>query len=160
MSTILLIVLFVLAWVVLILPKQRELKRHNALVASLEVGDEVMSGAGIYGTITEIDGDVVHLEVAPGLELKVARRAVASKVATVIDVDDEDDELVDGDGVLEAWPTADDEDDEVDDDDEDDDDEDDDDEDDDEEVDEIEVEVVEVEVVDDDADGTEPPGRR
>lgn len=81
MPTLLLLVLFVLAWVVLILPKQRELRRHNALVASLEVGDEVMSGAGIYGLITDIDGDVIHLEVAPGVVFRVARRAIASKVA-------------------------------------------------------------------------------
>ena len=85
MSTILLLLLFVLAWVVLILPKQRELRRHNALLATLVEGDEVMSGSGIYGTITAIDGDVVYLEVAPGLELKVARRAVASKVAPAVD---------------------------------------------------------------------------
>lgn len=143
MSTILLIVLFVLAWVVLILPKQRELKRHNALVASLEVGDEVMSGSGIYGTITAIDGDVVHLEVAPGLELKVARRAVASKVPTAIDDDegleDDDEGLVDGDGVLEAWPTADDEDD----------------------GDETEgADEEAADAADDDADDPETPGRR
>ncbi len=90
MSTILLLLLFVLAWVVLILPKQRELRRHNALLATLVEGDEVMSGSGIYGTITAIDGDVVYLEVAPGLELKVARRAVASKVAPVDDDEDLD----------------------------------------------------------------------
>jgi preprotein translocase subunit YajC len=96
MSTILLVLLFVLAWVVLILPKQRELKRHNALLATLEEGDEVMSGSGIYGTITEIDGDVVHLEVAPGIELKVARRAVASKVAPVEDDQELDDDEIDG----------------------------------------------------------------
>jgi preprotein translocase subunit YajC len=106
MSTILLIVLFVLAWVVLILPKQRELKRHNALVARLSVGDEVMSGSGIYGTITAIDGDVVHLEVAPGLELKIAKRAVAAVVTEPLDALDADEELVDGDGVLEGWPAA------------------------------------------------------
>ena len=90
MSTILLLLLFVLAWVVLILPKQRELRRHNALLATLVEGDEVMSGSGIYGTITAIDGDVVYLEVAPGLELKVARRAVASKVAPAVEEADDD----------------------------------------------------------------------
>lgn len=96
MSTILLLLLFVLAWVVLILPKQRELRRHNALLATLVEGDEVMSGSGIYGTITAIEGDVVYLEVAPGLELKVARRAVASKVVPAVDDSDDGDE-VDGD---------------------------------------------------------------
>ncbi len=90
MSTLLLLLLFVLAWVVLILPKQRELRRHNALLATLAEGDEVMSGSGIYGTITAIDGDVVYLEVAEGIELKVARRAVASKVAPAVGVGDDD----------------------------------------------------------------------
>ena len=90
--TLLLLLLFVLAWIVLILPKQRELRRHNALVASLEVGDEVMSGAGIYGTITGIDGDVVWLEIAPDIEIKVAKRAVASKVAEPASDDDDDDD--------------------------------------------------------------------
>jgi len=92
MSTLLLLLLFVLAWVVLILPKQRELRRHNALLATLAEGDEVMSGSGIYGTITAIDGDVVYLEVAEGIELKVARRAVASKVAPAVGVGDDDED--------------------------------------------------------------------
>jgi len=91
MSTLLLLLLFVLAWVVLILPKQRELRRHNALVASLDVGDEVMSGAGIYGTITGIEGDVVWLEIAPDIEIRCAKRAIASKVVETADDDDADD---------------------------------------------------------------------
>jgi preprotein translocase subunit YajC len=98
MSTLLLLLLFVLAWVVLILPKQRELKRHNALVASLDVGEEVMTGAGIYGTITGVEGDVVWLEIAPDLEIKVAKRAIASKVVGPVgededELDDDQDEL-------------------------------------------------------------------
>jgi preprotein translocase subunit YajC len=102
MSTLLLLLLFVLAWVVLILPKQRELKRHNALVASLDVGDEVMSGAGMYGTITGIEGDVVWLEIAPDLEIKLAKRAIASKVAAA-EVDEDDDE--DDDDLTDDDPT-------------------------------------------------------
>ena len=62
---LLLILLFVIAWVVLILPKQRELKRHDALVASLEVGDEVMTGSGFYGTLTEVTDDTVLVAAGP-----------------------------------------------------------------------------------------------
>jgi len=86
MAFILLIVLFVLAWIVLILPKQRELKRHNALVASLEVGDEVMTGSGFYGTLTQVDTDTVRIRLAEGVEVTLARRAVAAKV---VDTDTE-----------------------------------------------------------------------
>jgi preprotein translocase subunit YajC len=80
MSLIIIAVLFVIAWVVLILPKQRELKRHNALVASLAVGDEVMTGSGLYGTLVQLADDHVLLQVAPGVEMKIARRAIAAKV--------------------------------------------------------------------------------
>ena len=90
MSFLIIIVLFVIAWVVLILPKQRELKRHNAFVQSLAVGDEVMTGSGICGTLVEIDEATVLLQVAPGVELKIARRAVASQVVdlSVVEADD------------------------------------------------------------------------
>jgi len=80
MSFLIIIVLFVIAWVVLILPKQREVKRHNAFIQTLSIGDEVMSGSGIYGTLVEIDDATVLLQVAPGVEMKIARRAIASKV--------------------------------------------------------------------------------
>ena len=80
MSFLIIIVLFVIAWVVLILPKQRELKRHNAFIQSLAVGDEVMNGSGIYGTLVEVSEAMVLLQVAPGVEIKIARRAIASQV--------------------------------------------------------------------------------
>ena len=76
MSFLIIIVLFVIAWVVLILPKQRE----NAFVQSLAVGDEVMTGSGIYGTLVEVSEAMVLLQVAPGVEIKIARRAIASQV--------------------------------------------------------------------------------
>ena len=95
MSFLIIIALFAVAWIVLILPKQRELRRHNALVASIGVGDEVMTGSGIYGTVVQIDGDIALLQVAPGTEIRVARRAIASKVVDTASVDDSGDE---GDG--------------------------------------------------------------
>jgi len=80
MNFIFIIILFAVAWAVLILPKQRELKRHNALIAGLQVGDEVMSGSGIYGTLVQLAEDTAVLQVAPGVEIKLARRAIAAKV--------------------------------------------------------------------------------
>jgi preprotein translocase subunit YajC len=79
-AAIFILVVFGLLFAVLIIPKQRELRRHQELVASIAVGDEVMTGTGIYGTIHDLDDAYVHLEVAPGVVIKVARRAVAAKV--------------------------------------------------------------------------------
>lgn len=79
-AAIFILVVFGLLFAVLIIPRQRELRRHQELVASIAVGDEVMTGTGIYGTIHDLDDDHVHLEVAPGVVIKLARRAVAAKV--------------------------------------------------------------------------------
>lgn len=65
---------------VLIRPQQQKVKEHRDLVASLEVGDEVMTTGGIYGEITAIDGEVLLLEVAEGFELRMSREAIAELV--------------------------------------------------------------------------------
>ena len=79
-ALILLAVTFLLMWVLFIVPQQRRLKAHQALVARLEVGDEVMTTSGLFGTITELDDDVVHLELAPGTVVRLARAAVARRI--------------------------------------------------------------------------------
>ena len=73
---------FLLMWVLFILPQQRRLRAHQAVVRSLEVGDEVMTTAGLYGTITalEDEADVVHLEIAEGTVVRLARGAIAQRL--------------------------------------------------------------------------------
>jgi preprotein translocase subunit YajC len=80
MGAVFILVICGLLFGVLIIPKQRQLKRHTALVDSLAVGDEVMTGTGIYGTITRLEPDFAYVEIAPTVVVKLARRAVASKV--------------------------------------------------------------------------------
>lgn len=81
-ALIVLAVTFVLLWVFFILPQQRRVRAHQQLVAGLNEGDEVVLTAGIHGRITELRADDVLLEVAPGVELRVARQAVLRRVET------------------------------------------------------------------------------
>jgi preprotein translocase subunit YajC len=46
----------------------------------LDVGDEVVTAGGIYGEITAVEDDDVMVRIAPGLEVKVARRAIGGVV--------------------------------------------------------------------------------
>lgn len=87
---IVLAVTFVLLWVIFILPQQRRVRAHQALVASVQPGDQVILSAGIYGRVVDLGPEELTLEVAPGVELRVARQAVLRLVedATRIDVDD------------------------------------------------------------------------
>ena len=48
--------------------------------ANLEVGQEVMTGSGLYGTIVDIDGDTVTLESTPGSRTRWIRAAIAKLV--------------------------------------------------------------------------------
>jgi preprotein translocase subunit YajC len=96
MGILILLLFFAAAWLLLIVPRQRELKRHQALMQQLAPDDEVVLSSGLYGTIREIDGDVVYLEVAPDVELKIAKRAIAALATEPEPADDlEGDAVVD-----------------------------------------------------------------
>ncbi len=56
--------------------RQREVA---ALHAALEVGDQVVTTSGLFGTIAVLDATTVTLDVAPGVQLRFDRRAVGMK---------------------------------------------------------------------------------
>ena len=89
--------ILVVAFLLLIVrPQRRQMAAHRALVATLRVGDDVVTSGGIYGTIQSLDEDAVELEVAPGVVLRVARGAIAQRVGPVEEpVDDTLDETGD-----------------------------------------------------------------
>lgn len=90
MDLIFVAIVGIIFYAVLILPQQRRNREHKALLSSLEEGDEIVTNAGLYGFIAAVDGEVLWVEVAEGVELKLAKSAVASKIV-VAEQDDEDD---------------------------------------------------------------------
>jgi preprotein translocase subunit YajC len=64
----------------LIVPQRKKQKAQQSLMSTLGPGDEVVTTGGIYGGVTEIDGDDLYLEIAPDIEIKVSKRAIASRV--------------------------------------------------------------------------------
>ena len=73
---------FALMWFLLIRPQQQRVRRHQAVVASLAVGDEVVTVGGICGRIVALDDELASVEVAPGVTLRVLRGAVNGRVPT------------------------------------------------------------------------------
>jgi preprotein translocase subunit YajC len=68
-------------WFLLIRPAQRRQKQQQALLNEVEVGDEIVTAGGLYGTVKHVEDDEVRLEIAPGLEVRIARRAIAGVVS-------------------------------------------------------------------------------
>ena len=87
---------------IMIRPQKRQRQAQQALLNSLEVGDEVMTAGGIFGTIVDIDEDedVVTVEVAPGTNLRMIRAGISRKLVEEDYDDDEydDDEEYEDDG--------------------------------------------------------------
>jgi len=80
-TTLLMFVLIIGAMYMLVIrPAQRRRKDVEQLQSTLGVGAEVVTVGGLYGTIVEIDGDTVLLEVAPGVVNRYARAAIGKVV--------------------------------------------------------------------------------
>ena len=85
----------------LIRPQQRRARAQQSLLRSVEVGDEIVTTAGVFGTIVAIDDDddVITLEIAPGTRIRMVRAGVGRIVGDepeVIESDEPDAELPDG----------------------------------------------------------------
>lgn len=101
-TLILLAAMFALLWVLLIRPQKRKQAEQQQLLASIEPGDEVLTVGGIYGIVQEIDeDDELIVEIAEGIRVRIARRAVAGveKPDDEADEADEDDDLEEEDAV-------------------------------------------------------------
>jgi preprotein translocase subunit YajC len=75
-----LILILVLMWALLIRPQQRRAREHQAVVAAMRVGDEVMTSAGIFGTVAALDDDTVSVEIAPGVVVRVLKAAIVRRL--------------------------------------------------------------------------------
>lgn len=93
---LILAVTFGLMYVLFLLPQQRRVRAHQQLVASLQEGDEIVLTAGIFGRIASLGPEEMRVEVAPAVELRVARMAVLRRVEHALpddrDADTDDDD--------------------------------------------------------------------
>ncbi len=68
---------FVLMYLLLIMPAQRRQKKIAEMHRNLKNGDKVVTSGGIFGTIVGLEDDAVQLRIAEQVKIKVSRSAVA-----------------------------------------------------------------------------------
>ena len=78
LGLILIVVAIFFIYVALVRPQRRKQDAQTEMWQQLEPGDEVVTAGGIYGHITGFRDDDVLVEIAPELEVRVARRAIAA----------------------------------------------------------------------------------
>ncbi len=81
LGSLLLLLLPLLLIVYMMISTRKRQRAMEEFSASLEVGDEVVTTSGFYGRVTALDTTSAQLELAPGVVVKVDRRAVGAKGA-------------------------------------------------------------------------------
>jgi preprotein translocase subunit YajC len=69
-----------LAYFLFVWPVQKQRREQTAMRSALKAGDEVLTRGGMYGTVTKLRDERIHLRVADGVQVEVARGAVESVV--------------------------------------------------------------------------------
>lgn len=69
--------LFAIFYFILIRPQQKRQKEHRQLLENLKKGDKVITAGGIYGTIVGLSDNVVTVEIADKVKIKVGRNYIA-----------------------------------------------------------------------------------
>lgn len=73
-----LLLMGVIFYFLLIRPQQRRARAQRELLSSVEVGDEVVTTSGMFGTVIDIDeeDDILTLEIAPGTRVRILRAGI------------------------------------------------------------------------------------
>jgi preprotein translocase subunit YajC len=89
MPLLLIVLLFGVMYFMMIRPQQKRRREAQAMQSALGPGDQIVTIGGLHGTVTAVDDDVVTLEIAPGVNARYARPAIARVVNQRPAVDEE-----------------------------------------------------------------------
>ena len=98
---IIMVLMLGVMYVLMIRPQRQRQAQQQSMIDGCGVGDDVLTTGGIYGTVTQVDGDDVVVEIAPTITVHMTRRGIAAVLPPEEEdeADDEDDVLVDDEPV-------------------------------------------------------------
>lgn len=73
-----LIAIFIIFYFLMIRPQMKRAKEHRAMVAAINVGDEVVTNGGLVGKITKVEDSFVDLAITKEVVIQLQRHAVAA----------------------------------------------------------------------------------
>jgi preprotein translocase subunit YajC len=75
------LLIFVIFYILMIRPQQRRVKEHQAAIAAVKKGDEVITGGGIRGKVTKVSDDEAEVEIAQGVKIRVVKSTISQVVS-------------------------------------------------------------------------------
>ncbi|HZB69894.1 MAG TPA: preprotein translocase subunit YajC [Sphingomicrobium sp.] len=74
------LLIFVIFYMLMIRPQQKRVKEHQATIAAVKKGDEVITGGGIRGRVTKVMDDDVEVEIGQGVRVKIVKATLSHVV--------------------------------------------------------------------------------
>jgi preprotein translocase subunit YajC len=97
---LIIVLLFGVLWFVMIRPQRAKVQAQQRMLGTVSPGDEILTVGGIYGIVQELesdeDGGDLIVEIADGIHVRIARKALATVIKPEDD-EDEDDDAADDD---------------------------------------------------------------
>jgi preprotein translocase subunit YajC len=94
-AVLVLIALLTLFWFVWVVPQRRRQRRQvedlHRLIEVLQPGDEIITAGGMHATVRAVEGEELMIQIAPGVEVRLDRRAVAAVTTIDESADDPED---------------------------------------------------------------------
>ncbi len=75
--------ILVIFYFMIIRPQGKRMKEHEGFVTGLKRGDAVITNSGILGTVDGITDQIVNLEIAPNVKIKVLKKQIAGSQASL-----------------------------------------------------------------------------
>jgi preprotein translocase subunit YajC len=75
---IIMVLMLGVMYVLMIRPQRQRQAQQQAMIDGCGVGDDVLTTGGIYGTVTQTDGDDIVVEIANGVTVHMTRRGIAA----------------------------------------------------------------------------------
>jgi len=67
-------------WFLLIRPQMRRQKDHQAKIAAVKKGDQVVTAGGLVGKVTKVDDQYAEIEIAQGVRVKAVKSTIGDIV--------------------------------------------------------------------------------
>ena len=74
--------IFIMFWFLLIRPQQQRAKQHRAMIDAVKKGDSIVTGGGLVGKVTKVEGDIVEVEIASGVKVKAIKATLSDITPT------------------------------------------------------------------------------
>lgn len=72
--------MILIMYFLMIRPQQKKQKQHQQMLENIQRGNKVITNAGIHGTVTDIDGPTLTVQIADNVKVKFEKSAIANVI--------------------------------------------------------------------------------